>query len=241
MSLGEEYVWGVKLRLVAPGDVIEPEDHNNVKRLIPLITSNYRARLPPNLLPVVEPYLNKLSDIYRRMRWVARGDDVLSDDFNDRLEACRAILDMEAQLLPYARKGKEEVERVYRAQEMAISGLDEKRFGDWVRARDQFAIAHLLSLVDDFLDKFMASMAIDVALEPYPTYTYELPVWTRLFLKGCYNREVPISSRLFLKGCYSREPPITSRLFLKDSYSREVPISSRLFLKACYNDEVGGV
>jgi hypothetical protein len=141
-ALAGPSLYGYILRLVKRGDIILPDDQNNLVRA-------WRAKLGklseiesmlrqtnPSQADTLAAYIGELKSIVDSMPLVKEGDWVYSDHFNLHLRALRKLIEIEEWLTTEVCGSPSEMLQLLDAMKSYASQLSEKKTGDIVASAD---------------------------------------------------------------------------------------------------------
>jgi hypothetical protein len=141
-ALAGPSLYGYILRLVKKGDIILPDDQNNLvyawKAKIDKL-SEIESKLretSPSLADTLAAYIGELKSIVDSMPLVKEGDWVYSDHFNLHLRALRKLIEIEEWLTTEVQGSRSDMVQLLDAMKNYAGQLSEKATGDIVASAD---------------------------------------------------------------------------------------------------------
>jgi hypothetical protein len=151
-ALAGPSLYGYILRLVKKGDIILPDDQNNVvyawKAKIDKLSEieSILREANPSLADTLAAYIGELKSIVDSMPLVKEGDWVYSDHFNLHLRALRKLIEIEEWLTTEVCGSPSDMVQLLDVMKSCASQLSEKKTGDIVASADWNALKQAVSV-----------------------------------------------------------------------------------------------
>jgi len=163
LTLAGPSAYGYILRLVKRGDVVLPDDQNNVvhawraklEKLEEILDLVQRVR--PDAAEVLALRIDELRAIVGRMPLVSEGDWVYSEHFNLHVRALRKLVEIEEWVATEVRRSPPDMVPLLEAMKNRASQLEERKTGDIVAASDWNAVKQALAYAPK-LDELAAQL-----------------------------------------------------------------------------------
>jgi hypothetical protein len=153
---------GYILRLVKKGDIILPDDQNNLvyawkAKIDKLSEIEPKLRLfDPTLADTLAAYISELKSIVDTMPLVKEGDWVYSDHFNLHLRALKKLIEIEEWLTTEVQGSPSEMLQLLYAMKSYEWLLSERKAGDVVASADWNALKLALSVAHGMDERVLA-------------------------------------------------------------------------------------
>jgi len=151
-ALAGPSLYGYILRLVKKGDIILPDDQNDVvnawkAKLDKLSEIESKLReANPSLADTLAAYISELKSIVDSMPLVKEGDWVYSDHFNLHLRALRKLIEIEEWLTTEVCQSPSDMVQLLDIMKSYASQLSERRTGDIVASADWNSLKQAMSV-----------------------------------------------------------------------------------------------
>ena len=151
-ALAGPSLYGYILRLVKRGDIILPDDQNNLvyawnAKLNKLSEIESKLRqINPSQADTLAAYISELKSIVDSMPLVKEGDWVYSDHFNLHLRALRKLIEIEEWLTTEVCQSPSDMVQLLDIMKSYASPLSEKATGDIVASADWNALKQAMSV-----------------------------------------------------------------------------------------------
>jgi len=146
------WVYGYFLRIVRRGDIILPEDQNNIvyawlAKLDALAEIEGKLRkVEPEKADTLAAYISELKAIVDQMPLVKEGDWVYAEHFNLHVRALGKLIEIEEWMATEIASGDPEMVRLLDEMKSYFQRVEERKSGEIVTSADWNAIRYALSL-----------------------------------------------------------------------------------------------
>ena len=161
-ALAGPSLYGYILRLVKKGDIILPDDQNNIVNAwkakldkLSEIESKLRT-FDPSLADTLAAYISELKSIVDSMPLVKEGDWVYSDHFNLHLRALQQLIEIEELLTTKICLPTSDMEQLLATVKNYAGQLSEKKTGDIVASADWNILKQALSVAHSLDERVSA-------------------------------------------------------------------------------------